>query len=202
MINSYVKSSNIPFDINVLTGTAVAGLVIKMFFGQNLSIDGASGPAMATIWGYGVLALSLMGLLVVSLALGSKIDMQNTVINFIKSGLKNSLPVFLLILIVSWLIAMNVRFFTRINQCKVADEYTTLSTASSAMIALQIVLLLKYLRDVSVSDRNQLTGKSFLSKAYAFISSQIGVFLYLLAAVNLVLAGAMQVVLQFFSTDG
>ena len=202
MVNSYVKSSNIPFDINVLTGTAVAGLVIKMFFGQNLSNDGASGPAMAAIWGYGVLALSLMGLLMVTLALGSRTDMQNSIIEFIKSGIKNSLPVFLLILIITWLIAMNVRFFTRINQGKVANEYTTLSSASSAMIVLQIVLLLKYLRDVSVSSKDQITGKSFLSKAYAFLSSQIGVFLYLLAAVNLVLAGAMQVVLQFFSTDG
>lgn len=202
MANNYVKSSIIPFDINVLTGTAVAGLIIKMFFGQNLSNDGATGPAMASIWGYGVLALSLMGLLVVTLALGSRVDMQNSVISFIKSGLKNSLPVFLLLLIITWLISMNIQYFTRINQGKVANEFNTISTASSAMIVLQIILLLKYLRDVAISSKGEIAGKSFLSKAYAFISSQIGVFLYLLAAVNLILAGAMQVILQFFSTDG
>ena len=53
MVNSYVKSSNIPFDINVLTGTVVAGLVIKMFFGQNqedkMIIDEDSSPSIITL---------------------------------------------------------------------------------------------------------------------------------------------------------
>jgi hypothetical protein len=203
MVGATLPPSYLPLDINVLTGTAIAGMLIKMFFGQSLSNDGETGPATAAIWGYGVTALSLVGILVVSLALASRGTMGASLLQFLKSALTGSLPVVLLLGIIAWLVSMNVQFFTRINQGKVAPEYDRLSTASSVLIALQFILLLKFLRDKAISARDRTPGgTSVLAKVYAFLSTQISMFLYVLGAINLVLLGSMQVVLQFFSTDG
>lgn len=203
MVGPPLPPSYLPLDINVLTGTAVAGMLIKMFFGQSQSDDGETGPASAAIWGYGVIVLSLMGILIVSLALASRAAMGSNFGQFLKSALTGSLPVVILLGIIAWLVAMNIQFFTRINQGKVAPEYDRLSTASSVLIALQFLLLLKFLRDKATSTRDKtIAGKSFLAKAYTFLSAQISMFIYVLGTINLVLVGAMQVVLQFFSTDG
>ena len=203
MAKVVIPSSYLPLDINVLTGTAIAGLLIKLFFSQNLSNDGETGPASAAIWGYGVVVFSLAGILIVTFALASRNAMSINFKQFLKSIITGSLPVVLLLVALCWLVMMNVQFFTRINQGKVAPEYNNLSTASAILIGTQFLLLLKFLRDRATATRDKVAdGKNMLAKAYIFLSNQISMFLYVLGVVNIVVVGAMQVVLQFFSTDG
>ena len=47
------------YDITIMMVFTVIGIVVKMFFAQPVSADGSTGPANATIWGYGIIALAL-----------------------------------------------------------------------------------------------------------------------------------------------
>ena len=197
-----IPSTYLPMDINVLTGTAITGLLIKLFFSQNISNDGETGPASAAIWGYGVVALSLAGSLIVTFALETLDVMNSGFGQFLRSFFKDSFATILLLITIAWLIMMNVQFFTRINQGKVAPEYNNLSSASGLLIGVQLLLLLKFLHDKDKPRTSVGRGASILAKVGQYFSQMISMLMLLLGTVNVVLVIAMQVVLQFFSTDG
>ena len=47
------------YDITLLMLFSLVGIVVKLFIGQTHSSDGSYGPASASIWGYGVVALAV-----------------------------------------------------------------------------------------------------------------------------------------------
>ena len=104
--------------------------------------------------------------------------------------------------ILVWIISMNASFFKRINQGKVAPEYAGFSTLSTVMIILQLCVLLKFLKDKTSATSQAKEGHSVLAKAWAAFTSEMRTMTYVLTTVNLIVAGIMQVVLAFFSTDG
>ena len=121
-INS--DTNDYSYQIKGLLGIAVAGLIIKFLFPQKISKTGDTGPANSTIWGYGFVILSTLGLLIISIALGTKTDIQDSVMDFTKKFLSSSMPVFLLLGILIWIVALNVSYSKRINQGKVASIFS------------------------------------------------------------------------------
>ena len=119
MSNS-LNSKDTSYDINVLTGIALCGIAIKMFFYQNKSQDGIDGPANSVIWGYGVIVGALIGILYIIFALATKTVMQNNVLQFIKAIFNSSFPVLFLIILLIWLIMMNITYKSRINKGQVS----------------------------------------------------------------------------------
>ena len=79
------NTANTLYDINNMIGFTTVGMLIKLFFGSPTE-DGSSGPASSSIWGYGVVALAILSLLVISISLASNIStIENyNVIGFIK----------------------------------------------------------------------------------------------------------------------
>jgi hypothetical protein len=198
----YTQTSSVPFDINVMTGLAATGAVIKLFFAQPTTDTGITGPASAAIWGYGTMAMSLLGVMVVTFALSSKDSMRSGIWEFLKGVASTSLPTMLLLGILIWIISMNTAFFKRINQGRVAPEYAGFSTLSTVMIILQLCVLLKFLKDKTDATSQAKEGHSILSKMWLAITAEMRTLTYVLTTVNLIVAGIMQVILAFFSTDG
>jgi hypothetical protein len=205
--NSYVLVS--------LGGLSMVGLMVQLFFSGQYTKDGSNGPANATVWGYGLVTVAVASLMFVSFALSTNIQrcLQKPAGVFVRELVEQSVPPMSLLLVVGWIVGLNVSYWTRINQGQVPAEYTQFSRLSTIMIAAEIMLLMKWLSELSQlsekhtgcksEDSNQpppsLTPEERSKKSY---SSQIRYISYLLSLVNLVFAGMMTVVLKYFTTDG
>ena len=54
-------NSSLPFDTTTMLMLSVAGIFVKLFLSGGSSKDGSTGPASATIWGYGLTSISFVG---------------------------------------------------------------------------------------------------------------------------------------------
>ena len=80
------------YDMTNMTLVAFAGIVIKLFLGGNYSEDGTSGPAGAAMWGYGLVAIAVLSLVVVTFGLQNQMAkiQHSSAIEFIKAMAMNS----------------------------------------------------------------------------------------------------------------
>lgn len=189
------------YDITNMTLIAFAGIVIKLFLGGNYSSDGTSGPAGAAIWGYGLVAISVLAIMFISYGLSSQmanVQEMNTM-TFVKSLLMHSLPPMLLLGVLIWIIYLNASYYTRINQDKVASEYYNYSTVSTVLIVIQLLVLFKYLVDEMKIGEGGPTSIDVQAEA---LRSKLASVTYLISLANFSLAGIMNIILKYFSTDG
>jgi len=187
------------YDINNMIGFSVVGVLIKLFFGSNVTEDGSSGPANASIWGYGIVALSVLSLLFITFGLafnkGSVESISSlNIFSTLKDMLTKSMPSLFTLIVLIWIIVLNMLYFKRINQGKVADEYYTYSTLTTFIVVLQVMTLFKYLKD---------NLKTILDKTNATLpTDKMAYATYLFTLLNFIFIGIMTIVLEFFSTDG
>ena len=182
------------FNMMSFSMFAIIGVIIKMFFSNNYSVDGLSGPANANIWGYGIISFSLLGLLFVTYSL----TYQNTnesvnTISFLQKLFNYSIPSFLLLFILFWLIMLNVSYYTPINKGNISSEFVNYSFVSSFVILIQLFVVYKFIREKYNNNINS-TQKS-MAHSYKLLS-------YLLTLSNIILIGIMTIILKYYSTDG
>jgi hypothetical protein len=187
--------------INSMLIFAIIGISIKVFFGNVTSPDGSYGRANATIWGYGLVALSILAVMFISYAVHDKImTIENKgltgIIGFLKSFLSSSLPSVLTVIILLWIITLNAFYYTRINKGQVAKEYYQLSAGTSLLFVFQIICLFQMLK-LYLSGKTGTGGNDDI-----ITQSRISIATYFITAINLIVAGMMTIILQFFSTDG
>lgn len=189
------------YDITNLTLIAFVGIIIKLFLGGNYSNDGTTGPAGAAVWGYGLVAMSILAIMFVSFGLTSQMQKLHEMPNleFVKALLMHSLPALLLLIVLVWLIYINLTYYERINQDKVASEYYHYSTVSTVLIVIQLIILFKYLVDEFKIGKGGLSSNLELLAASA---SKLAMVTYITTIANLALAGIMNIILAYFSTDG
>lgn len=197
-----MNTTPLGYDINAMGLVGIGGLLVKVFLSENTSDDGNKGPAAGSVWGYGVTAASVLTAMFVTFALVSRmspITDKNT-FSFILALLTHSIPSLLLLGVLAWLIAINAMYYKRINKGDVADEYYTYSGVSTFLVVVQAFLLFKYIVDelhVAATSNNSL--KHTIETALA---SKMASVTYLLTLANLLLAGIMTIILEYFSTDG
>ena len=198
------STTNTEYDIHNMIGFSTVGILIKLFFGSQTE-DGSSGPASASIWGYGVVVLAIISILVIFISLASKITsiQDYDVFKFLKTLVKYTLPSLLTLIVLIWLITVNVIYFKRINQGRVANEYYSYSTITTCIVIFQIIALFKYLTD-NLSTINTQISKDVASENETFIISndKMAYVTYFLTFLNFLFIGIMTIVLEFFSTDG
>jgi len=190
------------YDITLLMLFCLVGVIVKLFIGQNHSSDGSYGPASASIWGYGVVALAVLSLIMITFTLASKMLPKNTNPEnwgVAKILIVNSLPGLLLFGVLTWLITLNATYYKQINEGHVATEYAQFSTMSTIMVILQILALFKFLMDDYKISQGGPNNTSDLRLA---LKSQMSAISYLLTILNVVFIGMMNIVVEFFSTDG
>ena len=189
---SDLTNINIGYDISNLMAFAGIGLLLKLFIGTTPSTDGTSGPATAAVWGYGIIVLSLAAMLIVSFALASREEINRftgtqSSFAFIGKLIKGASPIVLTLGILIWLMAINITYYKRINEGDVASEFNQFSALSTMLLVFQLIILFKYLTDKE--------------KGVKDLTKWMGV-MGVLTMLNLVFVGMMQIVVEFFSTDG
>lgn len=194
-------NSSLPFDTTTMLMLSVAGVVVKLFLSGGATKDGSTGPASATVWGYGLTAISFVGLLVVVISLSSREAMKLPVLEAIKELVKTSFPIMATLIILGWIIVINLTYMTRINQGKVAPEYNQFSFFSTILILLQLLVVFKFILDTIGVDLVP-NANPMLKKAEQVLTSELTSVTIILTLLNLIFAGMMQVVVEFFSTDG
>jgi len=200
-------SLNDNLDLLNLVVLAVAGIIIALFFQENYSQSGTSGPASTIIWGYGLTALSLFLMIFMNLYLSkSKNDYKTTPgigiledkdTNLLKTVLNvimnDTLPIMLTFGIVIYIIYLNFTYYTRINSNNVTNSYKTYSLFSSILMIIQVGIIIKYMFN-SLSKRNEgaANNQNEIIKSFAF----------LLVTINFIFVMIMHILLAFYSTDG
>ena len=184
-------STNRNLEIVNLFGLLVGGVIVKIFFSSQ-------GPASASIWGYGLSALATFFLVVISIAFLTTYDKSR------RTGLveiiDSMLPSLLLLIILIWAIILNVSNFNVVNQKNLPKEYGQYSFISSFLIIIQIISLFIYFNNkygllfFTQSDKRVLKGQIKIIDAKETI--------YILFLFNIIMLGMMQIVLEFFTTDG
>ena len=191
-------SANLNYDITIMMIFSFIGIIIKLFFGNITTTDGSQGPASAALWGYGVVAMSVLVIMFINFALASQMMELNkyssNTVGFIKALLTSSMPILLTFIILVWLLIINTTYYKRINEGKIANEYNTFSTISTILVVFQLVILFKYLNDEVLAKKGNLIA--------GVLKGQLASITYILSILNLVFVGMMNIVLEFFSTDG
>jgi len=105
------------FNKTIFIMFAIVGVIIKLFFSNNYSIDGMSGPASTNIWSYGIISFAMVGLLFIGYSVKHKNTIENTnSLKYIIDLFKFSIPGFLLLIILFWLMSLNTVYYTQINK--------------------------------------------------------------------------------------
>jgi len=182
------------YDYNNFIGFAFVGIIIKLFFGNDYTYDGSSGPASSTIWGYGLIIVSILLIIFLKSISDKNIpDLSNVnsilgVISKLFEYLKSISPLLLMFLILSWIVVLNNRFFKNINKGSVSQEFFSYSFLSTLLVLLQLIVIYKWI----FTDENDKNGER---------SSLVSVT-YLFTVLNIIITLMMQIVLEYFSTDG
>jgi hypothetical protein len=190
--------------INSMLICAIMGMAIKVFFGNVTSPDGSYGRANATIWGYGLVAIAILVVMFINYAIHDKVMRiekkgATGIIDFLKAFLSSSMPSFLTVVILLWIVALNTFYYTQINKGGVAKEYYQLSAGTSLLFVFQIVCIFQLLKSyISI----KLKEKTEDPGGVAVTQSRVTIATYFIASVNLIVAGMMTIILMFFSTDG
>lgn len=194
-------SNSLPFDTTTMLMLAIAGVIVKLFMGGGTTKDGSSGPASATVWGYGLTSVAFVGLLLVVMSLSTTEAMQKGAMESIKMIVASSFPVIAILVVLGWIVVINMTFMQRINSGRVAPEFNQFSLFSTILIVLQLLVVFKYILDTIginlVPDANEAA-----KQAEKVLSSELTSVTIVLTLLNLIFAGMMQVVVEFFSTDG
>jgi len=191
------------YVINSMLLVSIVGMCIKIFFGNNTSIDGTYGRANATIYGYGIVAFAVLTVMFVSFAIHDRIArIENKtgiagLFDFIKSFINSSAPSILTIMILGWIITLNILYYERINKGKVATEYYQLSAGTSFLFLFQIICLFQYLK-LYINIKTRKNGNDNDAQT----QNRIAFATYFISIINLIVAGMMTIILTFFLTDG
>jgi len=177
------------FSFIVMGVITFVGLIIKFTFGSSPTKDGSDGPASSAVYGYGIVAFSILSGIFLSFTLASNERIEDTksnpVVAFLKLLIKHSFQPILMFIILLWIITINVNYYTQINKGYVTEEYFQFSSLSNFLIMMQIIILFMFLNEKTPERKNQMTQ-----------------ILYILSSFNLIFAAMMHIVVKYFSTDG
>ena len=184
------------FDFNIMLLISFVGIFINVMF-ENTSLKNSNvGTASASIIGYSLVFISILSLLFVQIALAKGDSFDESFLPFLSKILFSSMPAILMLMIVGWMLYLHFKYYDRINDGKLADDYYTASLISSILQVLQIVVLFKYF---SGSIDNVSNGDDSFNGA---LESNITSLTYLLTITNIMFIGIINIILEFFATDG
>jgi hypothetical protein len=172
------------YSMTILSMLAILGIIVNAIF---LYLGG--NIATSTIWTYGFSILSLCGLTLISFGKSA------TASGFFQNILGIALPGFLIIGILSAILYQNIAFYSQINDNKVPDEYYTYSGITSFLIIIQVIIVIKYLRNLMI-------GSNTNNDVNSVMSSRLYNVNFIITIMNITFIAILQVILKLFSTGG
>jgi hypothetical protein len=167
-----------------MTVFSIIGALVKIIAGNY------QGPATASIYGYGLITISLICIMFNDFALGHKENLLNTTsISFGLQMFRSSLPFVVTLGVLVWLITINVTYKDQIDENDVAKEYSKYSFISTILILCQIFVILTL-----INAKHASKGGNRLNN--------LGGLIYILSFINVIIIGILTIILKYFSTDG
>ena len=188
--NRFLDSTNRNLEILNLFGLLAGGVIIKIIFeGQ--------GPANSSIWGYGLSTIATFLLIVITIAFNIKDRGENPKIG---NNFDLMIPPLLLLIVLVWTIILNISNFKEINKFILPSEYGVYSFLSSFLIIVQIISLFIYFnKEYDLLFFNNSNRKKEREEVRI---QDVKTIQYALFIFNIIILGMMQIVLEFFTTDG
>ncbi len=184
------------FDFNIMLLLACIGIFVKLMFEFGGFRSSNSTKATAAIIGYTLVVISLASLLFVQLSLAKAADMKQAgIFEFIRRLISGSIPPLLMLFIVIWLIYININYFDRINSGTLTNEYNNVSFISSGLVLAQLAVVFL---SISKSEKPMEDDDG----VWAALQSNITSITYLLTLANIMFIGIINIILEYFATDG
>lgn len=175
----------------------IAGIIIKMFFSFPGDETGAYGPALTTLWGYGLTftSLILIFFLVYSFYYYKfKVKkvikpFDNYILKEFVSTLFNTGPIIFTAFLILYIMYLNYTNLSRLNKKDgIIDDYNLYNNLSSFLIIVQLILIYKYVWNKVINiDKDK-------DKILVALSYLVGIF-------NLILIIIIHIILYFYSVD-
>lgn len=190
------------YDITVVIILCLVGLCIKFFIAIEPSEDGLTGSATSTIWGFGLVATSVLVVIFITFALINKISnienckFQDFVINFFKY----SASPLILFLCLIWIIGLNLKFSNIINKDILPIDFHITDYISSGIIVAQVIIIFKYVFSMIENSKMNTLNKPCGIKLPGITGiSMISLFL---GIIELIILTIMTIILTYYITDG
>lgn len=182
------------FDSNVAIVFAAIGVFVLL-----LPIPTGS------LYGYGVIFFSLLGLLLLHLALQTKMNLQSGFMEILKKMILSSqtIPVISLMGMLAWLMSMNIIYYDKYTTPDMLpQEFLNFKGIATGLILIAVVMVKTITDDENQESKAMNKKKGALAEFYKYASESASGILYLLIALLGITAGIMQVILQYYMTDG
>jgi hypothetical protein len=202
---SFSSTSDLKYELLLLTAIAGIGGGIKLFFGQIPSSPNSKNktPAEASVYGYGAIAVSLLSILFITLALASKETMSNqTIGRFLAAIMDSSLPILLFLGVLLVLISLYIKYKKIINSGNTSKQFRLFGNISTVLVLINLILVYKYIYQQINASRTMGLKSKVPSAMFTSNASQLSAASLVLTAFNYMMTMAMQVSLAYFSTDG
>lgn len=193
-----INEESAKYDVNNFLLIAAIGIVLLTCVSTGYTEDGSTGPASKGIWGNGLLAIALFGIVIYSyrrsLQASSKATRSDW--SFAMSAIGSSGAPGTMLFISLCIISLNVQYFAQINKGLVAPEYYTYSGLASIITTVQLGGIYKLFQSKRAAG-DEKSGKEMLAMA-----DNASALIYLLSMAGIINAGIMAIILAFFTTQG
>ena len=168
---------------------AFIGMSIMIVLTAPLSRDGVSGPASASVWGYGTIAISVLGLIFTMI--GERINnrMKPPPSNNSMTWAVFTAPAFLMLMVLIFIITMTSHYYKRINKGDVSKDYYKYSSLATFSICCQYLLLVYYILTENKTIVND--------NKYPIVFLN-----YFFTICNLLIIIMLSIIANYFITDG
>ena len=173
----------------ILITIALIGMTIMIFLSAPTSSDGLSGPAVASIWGYGTMAISVLGIIFTKI--GDKLKTEPLRDGESIKWMLFTVPAFLMLFVLIFIITTTGHYYKSVNKGEVSEDYYKYSSIATMTISTQYLLLVYYMLDNDNSIK--LTARDRAIATYLN---------YLFASGNIIIIIMLTIVAKYFITDG
>ena len=158
-----------------------------------------------SIYGYGTIFFSMLGLLMLHLALVTRENMESGLITILKELViaSQTLPIVLLMTVLGWMISMNIIYWDRYNNPEMLpDEFKNFKGLSTGLLGISVLLIKTITGQETQELQAQTKGQNNISKFYKFASESATSILYLVITILAITVGLMQTIMKYYITDG
>ena len=192
--NTPPRISPIGYDVKMFSFLAILGILFRIIFGT-----ASKDYATATVWGYGFSVLCMSALIITAFFMANRASFNTNTFYAILQIFYKAWPILLSLVIISLVLAQNIYYFNQINDGKVAPQYYQFSGILSFLLLVQVCLNINFLMDTLKGLNTTNTNKKDILQALA---SQLNTIVLIISITNIAFIGILQVILEFFSTDG
>ena len=189
LLNDINTAKELTLSHRLFAGLIFIGLFIKLlssFINKTTTTSPSLiGEATGTIWGYGIVLFSLLGLVILKLDNTQSPNKQFMNIPF---------SLYILAGIILWVIAMNSMHYRAINKKTIPPSYFTWSKWSSLFIFFITILIM-----IQFSVDN-IPGKN--AKMFKDNIKTINIYAGLILFLNVLITAIQWIIIQNFSVDG